>query len=146
MAKEKIRIVSYITLFIVILLAVILGLFIYNKLTPHTLMLPAHNDVDYVKTNGDVCVKSVIPSNSTGSSMYPSVSSGNVLLLQKYDNNTLLKEGQIIVFNTENDGLVAHRVISAYNDFCFTKGDNSVNIEKVSNSNIRYLIVGIIFK
>lgn len=82
----------------------------------------------------------------TGSSMRPTIFTGNIALLKQYDgNNSQLEEGQIIAFNRGGD-VIAHRIKGLYENYLLAQGDNLVDNEVVDYEDIKYIVIGVIYE
>lgn len=79
-----------------------------------------------------------------GMSMFPTFSSGNLVLLREYDNEEL-SEGQIICYRNQ-ENTACHRIISIYKDKILLKGDNNNYEEEISYDEINYIVVGVMYR
>lgn len=104
----------------------------------------AHSDIDYLINGTDVVIKNVSANKITGFSMRPTIFTGNTLLLVTYDNQKL-KEGEIIIFENEENISVTHRIKGIYADYLYTQGDNNQAHEKINYSQIKYIVVGVLY-
>jgi signal peptidase I len=82
-------------------------------------------------------IESIIPKKTlkpnlityTGSSMNPTLRSGDGLQVEPYEAKKI-RPGDVIVFNSPEDGRkITHRVISARSEGIKTRGDNNKNID-----------------
>ncbi|MEM4711311.1 MAG: signal peptidase I [Candidatus Woesearchaeota archaeon] len=103
---------------------------------------------DYVKAyfNRNVQIIDVL---CTGS-MRPTIDCGNKVIITKEFDYDDIDIGDIIIFKTKNTNLntdlVLHRVIYKNETHLITKGDNNnVEDEPITYSQIKYLVLGIIY-
>jgi len=157
MKKPQKRIVDFlhrtekIWLLIGIFLVVLLALQVYNRLDND---LRLYNDVQvnhvpdlkvYKLGEETLQLTNIHFREAEGTSMFPTYATGNTLLLRPYNISTELYEGQIVVFNLNNE-LVGHRITySSYPDFVITSGDNSYETQKIECDKIEYIVVGILY-
>ncbi len=72
-----------------------------------------------------------------GISMRPTIIAGDILILDKPD-LSLIKEGDIVAYRSNNDAIVVHRVVEVRGDILITKGDNNMNNDGGSVSRDNY--------
>lgn len=104
-----------------------------------------HYDMLTFETTSKICDKSISDykqsSPSIGISMMPTIRPSSTILYVDYDSSMQLVEGDIIY--TDNFG---HRVISVYEDYVVTKGDNNKVIDEPTPlSEIKYVVCGVLY-
>ena len=83
--------------------------------------------------------------NVKGLSMHPTFFTGDVLLIKPFKQSKLLVEGDIIVFE-QDDELLVHRIQGVYYDLVLTKGDNNLHLDKlVLLEDIQYVVCGVLY-
>ena len=65
-------------------------------------------------------------------SMYPTLIDGDELIIKKTHKYLV---GDILIYKNKNN-LISHRLISKNSNFFFLKGDNNINLEKISKNRI----------
>jgi hypothetical protein len=108
---------------------------------------PAHIQFDTIETdNGVLELKDIYMGSASGTSMEPTFSTGNTWIMQKYDNETELVEGQIISYTDNEGSKVAHRITASYYpEFVIVSGDNNMATEKVYINQINYIMIGVLY-
>jgi hypothetical protein len=102
--------------------------------------------VEYDSTHNSIEVSVDAISQPEGTSMQPSIYSGNTVLLEEYRGENL--DGGEIVRYRSGEGHIIHRIESSYDDtrgYVLTKGDNSRTTEKVDTSRITHVAVGVLY-
>lgn len=100
---------------------------------------------EYKLVDGNVIVDGVSLAKALGSSMRPTIQTGDTLLIKPYTSDTPLREGMIVSYTTDGQDQV-HRIDGLYVNFFMAKGDNSETAEKVPYSAINGIVVGVLFK
>ena len=153
MANNNNQATYWIILIVTIFIVGILSQFVYDKYidtVPETLkeIKPAHNYIDYSEYDTSIVVKDVQLIKGTGTSMFPTISTNNILIIQEYA-NTPLEEGQIVCYRN-TDSSTCHRIIGSYwqpsgNGYIFVKGDALNKVDRVLTKDITYLVVGVLY-
>lgn len=105
----------------------------------------AHSDIDYLINGTDIIIKNISVHEQIGFSMRPTIFTGNKVIVVTYTNQNL-KDGEIIVFENEENISVLHRIKGIYPDYLYTQGDNNNAHEKINYSQIKYIVVGVLFE
>jgi hypothetical protein len=97
-------------------------------------------DVDWDGRTAEIDADQII--NGYGSSMRPTMWTGNTVLAQETNGNNL-DEGTIV-----SNGNITHRIKADYTEiygYYLTQGDNNDQHERMTPEEIKYKIVGVIF-
>lgn len=145
--------VSFVILCSIILIAILLSGCSGNKITGAVTFAPERVVFSDEKPSGtyklfgneSVIFENVTLGKALGSSMRPTIHTGDTLLLKPYDENTPLREGLIVSYKTEKGIDSVHRIDGLYVDYFFAKGDSSEEVEKVAYSAINGIVVGVLF-
>jgi len=112
----------------------------------------SHTDVKYYEAvspltgEGNICIKNVKDQRVVGSSMQPTTYTGNTILVKNFTSIYELKEGMIITYVDDKEGVMAHRVKGVYPpDYVITQGDASNYWQRVNYDNITGIVVGLLF-
>ena len=103
-------------------------------------------DPKYQSSKDSVTVDVSSVSFPEGKSMQPTIFSGNMALLQRYDGEEI-EEGQILRY-TKGDSAAIHRVQANYLDtggYLLMRGDNNRFSERIEKSQITHRVVGILY-
>jgi len=100
--------------------------------------------VSYTVSEEGISVEGVTLAKALGSSMRPTIETGDTMLIKPYTEDTPLREGMIVSYSKEGKELV-HRIDALYADHFTAKGDNSQATEDVFYSAINGVVVGILF-
>ena len=105
-----------------------------------------HNYIYYEEVNNKLIIHNVKTDSFTGSSMQPTIWTGNRLIIKEYNRDyDVLKEGMIIMYKTES-GLVVHRIKAIYYSHILTQGDNLYEqSEKIKYEDVKYIIQGVLY-
>ncbi len=107
----------------------------------------AHVDVSY-NTNAGAGTITVLDVQNmvdvSGTSMNPTLWTGNKCFTIAFHNLTQINEGQLVVFaDTADEGtLKLHRVDAVYAEYILTRGDNTRSQEKVYAAQIKGIVGG----
>ena len=102
---------------------------------------------DAIIINETLMIKDVsLVNKAVGMSMYPTLQTGNTIFYVAYpkDGKLPLKEGMIVRFKKDNS-YITHRIVSLYNDYAITKGDNSNSVEEVKYKDIAHVAIGVLY-
>lgn len=121
-----------------------LGFVMLNNSVVNHIQAP-HSDIDYYVNGSDIIIKNISVHEQTGFSMRPTIFTDNKIIVVKYTNQKL-KEGEIIVFEDEEYSSVMHRIKGIYEDHIYTQGDNNKAHEKILYSQIKYIVVGVLYE
>jgi len=80
----------------------------------------------------------------TGSSMQPTVFTGNCFIEQKYEDQ-ILSEGMIIGYQFDNNSIAYHRIKGLYGNELIVRGDNNENNELINISRVKSIALGVIY-
>lgn len=69
----------------------------------------------------------------SGMSMWPTIIDGDIIKIESCE---LYENGDILVFDYKNEGILVHRLLYIINDRFFCKGDNSFRIEDIERTKI----------
>ena len=143
---------SYAVLFSILLIAILLSGCSKTEITGAAIVAPSSVVFDsgeklceYRIVDDNVVVDGVSLAKALGSSMRPTIQTGDTLLIKPYAKDTPLKEGMIVSYTTEGQDRI-HRIDGLYVDFFMAKGDNSDIAEKIPYSAINGIVVGVLFK
>lgn len=75
-----------------------------------------------------------------GNSMWPYIEDGNTVVIK----DCSYREGDVIVFNYYNEGLLVHRLLREEKDVLLLRGDNSLRIERVLKNSVIGVVVEVI--
>lgn len=100
--------------------------------------------VSYNFSGDSISIEGVSLAKALGSSMRPTIQTGDTMLIKPYTKDTPLREGMIVSYSKDGKELV-HRIDALYADFFTAKGDNSDVSEDVSYSAINGVVVGVLF-
>lgn len=119
-----------------------------NPYSPNHIQ-PSNLDIDFVEENGSVVVEDVDYVHSvSGSSMRPTIFTGNTILYREFNHDfDTVEEGDIVRFRY-GDGAVVHRVAGNYvrtSGKVVTLGDNNEGTEHVPVENITHVAVGTLY-
>lgn len=104
-------------------------------------------NVGYQKRSDSVEIEIDAVSKPEGMSMRPSIFSGNTLLLEEYNGETL-KAGQIIRYSSSDGGHIVHRIRASYIEtkgYLLVKGDNTDTQERVEKEDVTHLVYGVLY-
>lgn len=76
-----------------------------------------------------------------GNSMYPFLKENDIMILQEINDSFNLSVGDIVCYKTKN---ICHRITNI-NDKIEVKGDDSDTSELINRSEIKYIVVGVLF-
>ncbi len=100
--------------------------------------------VSYTVSGESISIEGVTVAKALGSSMRPTIQTGDTMLIKSYTKETPLREGMIVSYTKDGKELV-HRIDALYVDYFTAKGDNSDVSEDVSYSAINGVVVGVLF-
>lgn len=122
-----------------------------NQITGNTIVAPESivfsvekEGCNYKLLNNSVIFEDVAVAKALGSSMRPTIQTGDTMLIKPYTKDTPLREGMIVSYTKDGKELV-HRIDALYADFFTAKGDNSDISEQVPYTAIDGIVVGILF-
>ena len=73
----------------------------------------------------------------TGNSMAPFLSKGEEIIITPYNNNIKLKNGIIVLAETDKKKAILHRITKIHNDYYIIRGDNNIySTETIKDSDI----------
>jgi len=101
----------------------------------------AHADFNFSCGNKGLVVEGVSCITLAGSSMQPTVYTGNTVITMPYELGQILSEGLLVSYDSPT-GLRVHRITALYRDYLLVQGDNSVGNEAISYDNITRVVVG----
>lgn len=135
----------------ILLAALVLSGCSQNAITGNTFVAPDNlvfsNEkigCDYKLLDNSVTLENVTLAKALGSSMRPTIQTGDTMLIKPYTEDTPLREGMIVSYSKDGKELV-HRIDALYADHFTAKGDNSEATEDVSYSAINGIVVGVLF-
>ena len=105
----------------------------------------SHSEIEYLYNDNKLIINNITVSGFSGFSMRPTIFGENTLILSNYTNQTLTA-GEIIVFKTEENNSVVHRIKGLYPKYLYTQGDNNNAHEKIKYSQIKYIVIGVLFE
>lgn len=135
----------------ILLIAILLSGCSQNQITGNTIIAPEavvfsaeKEGSNYKLLDNSVTLENVTVAKALGSSMRPTIQTGDTMLIKPYTKDTPLREGMIVSYTKGGKELV-HRIDALYTDHFTAKGDNSDVSEDVSYSAINGVVVGILF-
>lgn len=143
--------VSFAVICSILLIAILLSGCSQNAITGNTVIAPERvvfstekEGCDYKLLDNSVTLENVTLAKALGSSMRPSIETGDTMLIKPYTSDTPLREGMIVSY-TQNEKELVHRIDALYADHFTAKGDNSDTTEDVAYSAINGVVVGVLF-
>jgi hypothetical protein len=122
-----------------------------NAITGKTIVAPERvvfstekEGCNYKLLDNSVTLENVTLAKALGSSMRPSIETGDTMLIKPYTKDTPLREGMIVSYTKDGKELV-HRIDALYIDYFTAKGDNADVAEDVPYSAINGIVVGVLF-
>ncbi len=122
-----------------------------NAITGNTIVAPERvvfsaekTGCNYKLLDNSVTLENVTLAKALGSSMRPSIETGDTMLIKLYTKDTPLREGMIVSYTQDEKELV-HRIDALYADYFTAKGDNADLTEDVPYSAIDGVVVGVLF-
>lgn len=143
--------VSFVVICSILLIVIVLSGCSQNAITGNTIVAPERvvfsaekEGCNYKLLDNSVTLEDVTVAKALGSSMRPTIETGDTMLIKPYTEDTPLREGMIVSYSKDGKELV-HRIDALYTDHFTAKGDNSDVSEDVSYSAINGVVVGILF-
>ncbi|MDI6737386.1 MAG: S26 family signal peptidase [Nanoarchaeota archaeon] len=143
--------VSFVVICSILIIAILLSGCSNNQITGNTIVAPesvvfsAEKECcNYKLLDNSVTLENVTVAKALGSSMRPTIQTGDTMLIKPYSKDTPLREGMIVSYKTGGQDQI-HRIDGLYVDFFMAKGDNSETAEKVLYSAINGVVVGVLF-
>ena len=135
-----------IPLFFLLLITVVIGTMAMSGNPPlfqKNHIQAAHTNFTYTESDGIVHIAAQTQS-FYGASMFPSLTEGNTVLIQEYAGQKI-RPGMIVVYIRGNL-TIAHRVIATQNDGgVLVQGDNANSEELISEHDLRYILIGVLY-
>lgn len=143
--------VSFVVICSILLIAIFLSGCSQNAITGNTVVAPERvvfsaekEGCNYKLLDNSVTLENVTLAKALGSSMRPTIETGDTMLIKPYTPDTPLREGMIVSY-TQNEKELVHRIDALYSDHFTAKGDNSDATEDVAYSAINGVVVGVLF-
>ena len=109
-----------------------------------------HVNFDFTYNSGIITLKDVYTAKIDGMSMQPTIFSDNYLIQKRFKGNIRdLKEGMIVSFQRQGDSTtLTHRIKGIYpsSNKILLQGDHWIGTEEVTPSQIKFIVIGVLFK
>lgn len=102
-----------------------------------------HYDFNYSIEGSDIAIKDVYCYNMIGSSMNPTLFEGNTVCFNEYIGQKL-RQGNIIHYSLNGEAKI-HRIIAIQDNLIIVKGDNARFEEEINYTDVRGILVMVLY-